>query len=50
MEEPLLGMEDPLLRNHKCKSQFRLDQNIKPMNTLHLIQFVSLAGDDKTAN
>ena len=37
----MLGMEEPLPSNHQCKSQFRLDQNINPMDALHLLQFVT---------
>ena len=37
----MLGMEEPLPSNHQYKSQSCLDQNIKPIHTLHLIQFVS---------
>ena len=49
-EELLLGLEEPLLIDHNAIISPCLDQIIKPMSALHLIQFGSLAGDDKSVN
>ena len=48
--ELLLGLEEPLPVDHNVIISPCLDQIIKPMSALHLIQFGSLAGDDKAIN
>ena len=49
-EEPHLGLEEPVSIDHNVNISPCLNQIIKPMSALHLIQFGSLAGDDKTVN